>query len=423
MTVFRNVLWFYLLLIICVVACGEDELQDEHINEQGVVIDKNYLWKVRSSDKYLTFAGGINFGIWGDKYISASQFGELPALSAFNVESGDIEWTWDDFIAEDVGSEYIGIIWPYVYENYLVFHIGSRAYCIDAETGQTVWSRDFNYGTVHSYINGFENHYYFSAQNTTYDSLDRVVITSFKTNVLTGQEQEMPYAPFDYLHHDWERRANWFTGGRAFRRNGKEYFVSTYQRITGHYDITSSLNLYNSSDDEWIYAQKVLRPAHTRNTSDGFPEIENNIVVNVVGHAICANDLWTGDSLWLNERGGNYAFGGFFIHQGYVYAMAENDALYCYDLQTGDECWRMGDAGLGTTSHMVHLNGIIYFTSGGNGNLMAVDMENGELLWNINSPDRESFNREVAVLPGENGRKGRVVTATYQSVLSYEAIR
>ena len=146
-------------------------------------------------------------------------------------------------------------------------------------------------------------------------------------------------------------------------------------------------------------------------------------MVNSVGHFICANDLMTGDSLWAVDCDNNFVFGGFFIHDGCVYAMAEARALYCFDMETGQECWRMDDWGLGTTSQMVHHNGVIYFTSGGNGRLMAVDMDSGELLWNMKSPDKESFNTEIAIWPGDEDHGARVLTATYESVLAYDVVR
>ena len=77
----------------------------------------------------------------------------------------------------------------------------------------------------------------------------------------------------------------------------------------------------------------------------------------------------------------------------------------------------MDDWGLGTTSQMVHHNGVIYFTSGGNGRLMAVDMDSGELLWNLNSPD------QIAIWPGDEDHGARVLTATYESVLAYDVVR
>ncbi|MEZ4953757.1 MAG: hypothetical protein R2825_09285 [Saprospiraceae bacterium] len=50
---------------------------------------------------------------------------------------------------------------------------------------------------------------------------------------------------------------------------------------------------------------------------------------------------------------------------------------------------------------MSHLNGILYFSSGGNGNLMAVDMANGKIIWNIDSPDGEVSKKWPSIPAGQ----------------------
>ncbi len=131
---------------------------------------------------------------------------------------------------------------------------------------------------------------------------------------------------------------------------------------------------------------------------------------------------WTGDSIWAYDCGGNFSFGGFLVHEGRIYAMAEAVALYCLDLYTGAVIWEQDYGLFGTTSKLSHLNGVLYFSNGGNGNLMAVDMADGKILWNIDSPDDEAF-KEVAVYPGKSGEKPLVLTATYQNAYCYEAVR
>ena len=56
-------------------------------------------------------------------------------------------------------------------------------------------------------------------------------------------------------------------------------------------------------------------------------------------------------------------------------------ALYCLDLHTGAVIWKQDYDGLGTSSRMSHLNGVLYFSSGGSGTLMAVEMATGKILW------------------------------------------
>lgn len=417
-----NKLSIYIFLFVAF-ACNKEEISRETRNTEGVVVEMDYIWKTSLTDKALVSGGRINAPIFNGHFITISQFGALPAISAVDIFTGEIVWEWRDFIGNDSDLDFFTIKWPYVYENRMIFKNGPRTYCIDLNTGETLWndlgSAEYN---LSGYITGYKDKYFFEGQSSN-DTLDYKHWSSYIGSVYGPNFEEMPYAPYDFIPHDWERIANWYTGGKMFEKDGKEYFVCTYQRISDHYTIHSSLNLYNVTDDKWEYWQKMLVPPKLGNQATGFPQVEDDIVITANGFNICANDVMTGDSIWEYNGTNNFTFGGFEIIDGCVYAMEEVNGLHCFDLHTGEKRWTMWHYALGTTSQMAHLNGVIYFVNGGNGNLMAVDMETGELLWDIESPDRESFRREVAVYEGGPGEKNMVVTSTYQSAVAYEAVR
>ncbi|MEZ4953756.1 MAG: hypothetical protein R2825_09280 [Saprospiraceae bacterium] len=52
--------------------------------------------------------------------------------------------------------------------------------------------------------------------------------------------------------------------------------------------------------------EKQILPRHLRNIVTGFPVLKDDIVVTSVGYHIPANDLWTGDSIWAYDCGGNF---------------------------------------------------------------------------------------------------------------------
>lgn len=410
------------IFLLIAYACSKEEISRETRNSEGIVIEKDYLWKTPLTDKAWVYHGGTNVPIYNGMFITATQFENLPTLAAVDIFTGEILWEWREFIGNDSDLDFFTIKWPYVYENRMIFKRGPRTYCIDLDNGQTLWNDLGDPTMAHSYITGFGDRYIFQG-DATRDTIGYRHRTSYVGSVYGPDFEEMPYAPYDFIPHEWERIANWYTGGKMFEKNGKEYFVCTYQRVLDLYMLWSSINLYNVTDQKWEYAQKELLPPHNRNNAVGFPQIEDEIVVTAVGHHICANDLMTGDSLWTYDTGGNFVFGGFMVYNGCVYAQSEVQGLYCLDLHTGEKKWTMWHRAHGTTSQMAYLNGVIYFVNGGNGNLMAVDMETGDLLWDIDSPDEESFNREVEVYEGRPGEKNMVVTSTYQSAVAYEAVR
>ena len=91
---------------------------------------------------------------------------------------------------------------------------------------------------------------------------------------------------------------------------------------------------------------------------------------------------------------------------------------------SGRELWRQnGGSVFGTTSRLVDLNGILYYRNGGRGRLQAIDAQTGELLWNLKSPDEESWKPEINVLPAKDGKPPLILTSTYLHAVALEAIR
>ena len=77
---------------------------------------------------------------------------------------------------------------------------------------------------------------------------------------------------------------------------------------------------------------------------------------------------------------------------------------------------------------MQELNGIIYFASGGDHKIHAVEAETGKYIWHLVSPDVENdfydfFMPICCVIPVQNGEKGKIVVSSYTHAYCYEAAR
>jgi outer membrane protein assembly factor BamB len=75
------------------------------------------------------------------------------------------------------------------------------------------------------------------------------------------------------------------------------------------------------------------------------------------------------------------------------------------------------------------MNGVVYFTGGGDGLLHAVEIETGKHLWRLQSPDLKHnrgawFKEVVRTIPADaEGEKGKVIVSSYLSAFCYEAAR
>ena len=135
------------------------------------------------------------------------------------------------------------------------------------------------------------------------------------------------------------------------------------------------------------------------------------------------HNVWTGKRVWEKVFNGHFGFGQYIIENGIIYCAAEGDGYYAINAKNGHQIWR-GARPPGTSSRLTYLNGVIYYTNGGDGHLWAVDANNGKTLWELESPDDDfGFKREINVLPGKNGKKGLVLTSTWHGAIAYEAER
>ena len=406
-----------ILFVSGFVSCKKDQILKD---DSGTIIKKSYVWKKPLTENQWIWSGPIQVPIYGDKYITATHFEANAKLAALNIFDGETQWEWNDYLGIDNDTVFLSLKRPYYYENILIFQRGPRSYCINLATGQTVWKRTDNQG-FHTHLTGAGTEYL--SKGVSGDTIGYEIFTDFIGNIYTGEKYPTPPPTgFTFFPGNPAQGAIASNGGNLFEANGKKYLLSGYAKAAENWNVLPFLGLYNRTDDKWEYAEKQILPKHWTHSISNFPIISDEIVVTSIGNHSCANELWTGDSIWVRNLGGNFDFGGFLVHEGRIYAMAEAKALYCLDLHTGAVIWKQDYAGLGTTSRMSYLNGVLYFSSGGSGTLMAVDMSDGRIIWNLESPDGESY-KEVAVWPGGNGKKPLVRTATYQNAYCYEAVR
>ncbi|HEX9650870.1 MAG TPA: PQQ-binding-like beta-propeller repeat protein, partial [Cyclobacteriaceae bacterium] len=98
-----------------------------------------------------------------------------------------------------------------------------------------------------------------------------------------------------------------------------------------------------------------------------------------------------------------------------------------FNAWSGNLLWEEKSAG--RPSELKILNGIVYFTTGGDGRLHALDIQTGKHIWKLKCPDKNydpsyPFKSDgVAVFQGKNGKKGKIIASGFINAYCYEAIR
>src|SRR5690606_28108197 len=145
--------------------------------------------------------------------------------------------------------------------------------------------------------------------------------------------------------------------------------------------IKSAFGLYNLSQRKWVYQDRILLEPQRGGVVDWCPVIhEEKIYWNANRDIICS-DLRTGAEIWRESFRQDFRFTPLIVEDNKVIANNEDTWLYALNAKTGTEIWKTPSAG--TSSHLVCLDGYIYYIGGGDGSLHAVELSTGKRIWKL----------------------------------------
>ncbi|MFP4096221.1 MAG: PQQ-binding-like beta-propeller repeat protein [Cyclobacteriaceae bacterium] len=384
----------------------------------NVVVEKPYRWSASLSDSEL-ISGGIQPSLdWNSYVLFGGWLDGSQVLHMKNSEDGSTLWQWSDHLLD---GESFNIRNYHVHDNLMVISQGPRAYCIDLSNGQTVWRKqtDSDLGAL---IKGVGDRFFLSEEITNQDGHLEAVVTAGK--VLTGELQEIVRPPYNYEYVNGLNRIGSLGGIHPFIVNaGDTLIFTTYGNYLPDWKLNNFLGLYNISKKSWIYNEKAIT-ATTLFGAGGIFNFKEKVYLQS-GKSLFCYEIATGNKLW--ERSFSEGFSDMIVVEDKLIGNNEDRFLYAFDPDTGRQLWK--EQSSGTSSPLAYLNGVVYFTGGGDGLLHAVEVETGQHLWRIRSPDLEHnsgawFKRHVAVVPpAKEGEKGKVLTSSYLSAFCYEAAR
>ncbi len=156
------------------------------------------------------------------------------------------------------------------------------------------------------------------------------------------------------------------------------------------------------------------------------PEVYDNKVYVPTEWRIHCFDLFTGNKIWEAEMPNNtqqidFAFSRPLAVKGKLIANSTGDEMYCFDAFTGHVLWSVDKYTATANDDLLEHNGVVYLSSGGNGRFVGVDLETGEILLSIRSPNGSpSFAGYNVIL---NKEKNLLFLNDYKSAYAYKPIR
>ncbi len=424
---------FLIILVLFASSCTEEA--NFVTDGNGLIIKMSPLWKSPQDDDTSIDAGGSVFLsgkiIYNNYRLFGGNINEEKYLVMRNIETGEKLWEWRDFLSN--ASLYLDH--SHQYQNYLFFQSrstnGGEHYFINLETGQTVWKKQRTI-SFDTYYKGLDEHYFSIHYEQNKNGLYEGIV--YKGNVLTGEQDTLFRPNYSREHVVIGPNAIGFLDALSpFKHENKSYIAAIFrdpQEKQGAVQNTHVyIALYDLTQDTLVYGKElVYQNAKARVLEE--PVIINDKIYMAGGGFVACNNVYTGKSVW--KKSFTATFYGLAVDGNTVlinsgYDNQYNSAnLYALDRETGRQLWRVTSSDL--SSDLVTLNGVVYFTGGGDGYLHAVDIETGKHIWRLISPDEEHnsgafFRPEITAVPGRNGNKGIILTSSYLSAMAFEAAR
>ncbi len=401
-------------------SCEREEVTSTRTDENGVFVELPFIWSSSLSDGAL-ISGGVHVPItWNDYVLFGGWKNNRQVLFLIDSNDGNTLWQWDDLILQD---EQLDIRDFHVYDKYLVVSQASRAYCIDMNNGKSVWRKE-SQNDLGSLIKGLGKHYFLSEEITNQSGFLEAIVTV--GNASTGEQRELVRPPFTYEYVNSLNRASYLHSLEPFvNATDDTLIIMSYGNGLPDWKSDNFLGLYNATQNSWEYSDKSI----TLNSIFGAGSLtlssSHKKVYLQSSKKLFCYEVATGKKMW--EQTFSEGFSDMIVVEDKLLANCEDTYLYAFDSDTGRQLWK--EKSSGTSSPLAYLNGVVYFTGGGDGLLHAVEVETGKHLWRIHSPDLKIntgawFKRHIAILPaGTNGKKGRVLTSSYLNAFCYEAAR
>ncbi|MEN9612180.1 MAG: hypothetical protein RLZZ628_2994 [Bacteroidota bacterium] len=331
----------------------------------------------------------------------------------FDKNTGQLLHKWADFF--EPTKDIIEDNTVFCYQNKMSFATRNKIFTIDANTGKTIFKKwDDTYSSGLRDVMGINEKIYRLLGNGIYDTNSEDYVKEY--NTMTGDSRiiytvngkdnytvglRYPKFYIDQIGDTIMLIANMMYNFNT--KDAKPLFIK--------YNITHKTVLF---EKEWVH-----------NESGNFsapPLINNGKVYVVLGRKIICVDLDSGETLWTRLLSAFVVFSDPIIAQNVFYVIDENRQLYALDLNTGNILWQT--EGSGSSSNLAYLNGVIYFTGGGDGLLHAVEASNGQHIYKFKCPDEVMnsnfwWQRGVTVDPDTK----RLYVASYGSLFCLEAVR
>ncbi|WP_169731918.1 outer membrane protein assembly factor BamB family protein [Runella limosa] len=418
------------LIGVTMTSCKE-RINLEKVDENGVVFQKKPIWKVPTSSDGINPANGVIGNIFIQNAL-LSTFNENSAslanhLCLQNTETGECKWRWRDVIrpTEEIMLHNYQGHEVYQYQNLLLYQYGPRNYCINVETGTTVWKKTTGYSGVGLCYGLGAQYFTFGTPIELYKGIWEQFI--YRGDVLTGKEEKILMPNYSRKHVGLgitPFHVGSINDVRPVVEGKDTLLLITYTELgSERNEYEAYLSLYNLTQQKWLYDRKSLWGGRKVGVLNGAVRLRGDKMYTITSNEVVCHNWRTGDRVWIKVLPSFAEIQGIFEDR-YMVLYDSMSTLYCVDADTGEQIWKLPNETLSYTSSY-YAGGILYYLS--KGRLRARELKTTKLLWDIPSDTDGKLDGHfwvfVTGLPGKDGEKGRIFTRTGYHTYCFEAIK
>ena len=436
--------WVLFLLLLCGLFNCKKSADEVLKDADGVVTRLPHLWKSSTS-----LDGKKNMSmhaqhIYENKYVltavrqADSEPNTTESLSFKRLEDGKSFWVWNDRFSKTESP----FVWNYsVYsnKNLLLFRNAFRFYCINQDTGQTMWKKEWgrNFGSEITTTGLGEKFYYPGTPPEIY-AKNRWEESIYQGDMATGDVREVAKLK-TFPDSVWHDPSGFDFIARAqkiipFVRGSDTLLLVSYNLpdIRPYYQntpVSGYMSLYNLTQKKWIYERmpmlsNVKTGVESEAGGGSYPTIIGERVYYAVNMWVGCYYLMTGQRLWFRRITPASLFSHLIVAEGKLLANGMNAKLYALEPGSGSLLWTQESSGIGSTMH--YQDGVVYYIA--TDKLLATRVSDGKLLWKLNCPDAYTENRPdswltgfVTGVPSKDDKKGRIFVSSHLNVYCFEA--
>ena len=414
------------LYVLSFSACVGDDDDFNPSSTSGIITEMQYVWKTQmTKNSDLIYESIDSPPIYGNNVILPYQDGNSEEIVSISSLDGSIAWHWRPMNSRGNGSR-VTITDYHQNDKLLTFVLRpNNVYTIDLRTGSIIADEILDASWIRR-IGGQGNTYYLTGETFKEEFAGNITVIYFgDQNVLESSELTRPNSDYA-LHHEDEKSLGQIGDPHVLEINGKSNLAYSFGDNKPNWMSAHYVALYDLEAGEYVY-DRIPIDTISDLYANGPQLIHEGLGYIVSDEGLNCYNIANGKIIWRKAFSAGPFISNIIVEDEVLLYLIEDTYLYGLDPLTGEQLWR--EKASGTSSHMVALNGVVYFVGGGDGLLHAVEIETGKHLWKIVSPDLATnsdawFARQLAVFPPQPGEeKGRVVVMSFLNAFAFEAAR